>query len=346
MKAEVVVDLQFGSTGKGMVCADLALSRFYDASLRVQSIQAGHTVYVKGKPIKMRTIPCAFVNENVKLLLGPGCFIKKELLLDEIAMLKSIGIDVTDRLILDYRANYVLDEDTEAEERLHLSGLMGSTAEGAGASLIRKLWRNSKPTRVCDDNWAEDHGLKVADTVVLMNDYNMRVLVEGCQGTLLSVHTSPYYPHVTSRECTVAGIISEAGIAPRDVRIVHGVFRTFPIRVGGASGATGDSEMTWQQLAKESGYGLRLIPERTTVTNRVRRVFRLSLHDLEHAIRLNKPDFYYLTFINYVDSTDEGKTAWDDLTGKSQRFIYDIERALDIKIDWLSTSETTVIRRG
>jgi len=84
MKVDVVVDMQYGSTAKGKVCAYLARNKNYDASVRVQSIQAGHTIYHKGKAYKMRTIPCAWVNMNTYIILGAGCFIDKQLLLDEI----------------------------------------------------------------------------------------------------------------------------------------------------------------------------------------------------------------------------------------------------------------------
>lgn len=344
MIAEVVVDLQFGSTGKGMVCADLATRRKYDASVRVQSIQAGHTIFYKGQKFKMRTIPCAWVDPEVILVLGPGCFIEKHLLLEEVRMLEVAGVLVRERLLLDYRATYVLDEDREAEQGLDKS--MGSTTEGAGASLIRKLWRRTEPTRVCDDDWAMIHGFKVGDSIEFLNRKQRRVLVEGCQGTMLSVHTSPYYPHVTSRECSVAGIIAEAGIAPFDVKSVHGVFRTYPIRVGGNSGPTGEEEISWDEIRRRSG-DASIVPERTTVTNRVRRLFEFSDEDFAHALRVNKPSTVYLTFINYVDAGDYGKISYSTLSPKSKAWIERVEQEHEIFVSWLSTGESPehIIRR-
>lgn len=318
MPAEVIVDLQYGSTGKGAVAAYLVGKKRYDFSVRVQSIQAGHTIYHEGKPYKMRTIPCAWVNPNITLLLGAGCFIEKQLLLEEISMIKeATGKDVRDRLILDSRAFYINEDDVRAEEGLDV--IMGSTAHGAGASLIRKLGRREMPTRVSDDGWAKDNGLRVDDTIRLMD--GKLTLAEGCQGSMLSIHTSPYYPFVTSRECTVAGIISEAGIASRDVSVIHGVLRSFPIRVGGNSGPTGGREMSWDEVSLRCGRDVK--PERTTVTNKVRRIFEFSIEDFDLACTINKPDRLYMTFADYLAPGIYGKRYLCDLDEVARKALTD-----------------------
>jgi adenylosuccinate synthase len=340
MKAEVIVDLQFGSTGKGAVAAFLVNRRKYDASMRVQSIQAGHTVYYRGVPYKMRTIPCAWVNPDVELVLGPGAFIDKDLLLAEAAMIDgAMGGSVRDRLFIDRRANYVVAEDYEVEARVGLEAKVGSTAHGAGASLVRKLMRVFPPTRAMDDTWAADNGFKLCDSIRLYRD--AVVLVEGCQGTMLSVHTSPYYPYVTSRECTVAGIVSEAGVAPRDVVEVHGVFRTFPIRVGGNSGSTGGREVSWDEVNERAGRPVE--PERTTVTNRVRRVFEFSDEDFEHALLVNKPDRLYMTFADYLGPGVYGKRSMGAMGMEAAdaviKFVDRIERRHSCRVNWIGTGE-------
>jgi adenylosuccinate synthase len=65
-----------------------------------------------------------------------------------------------------------------------------------------------------------------------------RIMLEGTQGTALSLHHGRY-PHVTSRDTTASGCLAEAGINPRRVRRVVVVCRTYPIRVGGPSGPMG-----------------------------------------------------------------------------------------------------------
>lgn len=340
MKCDVVVDMQFGSTGKGQAVVKLATEREYEAAVRVQSIQAGHTIYYCGKPYKMRTIPCAWVDPDVKLILGAGCFIDKKLLLEEIAMVsEATGRDVRERLILDPRATYVLDSDVEAEKGL--DGQIGSTAHGAGASLIRKLWRREPPSRVCDDDWALNNGLMVEDTVLMLDGMRGDALLEGCQGAMLSVHTSPYYPYVTSRECSAAGVLSEAGIPPSRVRDVVGVFRTLPIRVGGNSGPTGAEEITWDEVNRRAGRTVE--PERTTVTNRVRRIFEFSHQDFALAMAINGPTMLMMTFADYLVEGIYGATDWEGMpigsATKVRRFMDEVEERHGVPIRWISTGE-------
>jgi len=337
MKCEVLVDLGFGSTGKGAVASYLAKKNKYDASIRVQSIQAGHTLYNNGNKYIMRTIPCAWVNPNIALVLGPGIFLEKELLLHEIEMIsKAMGEDVRDRLYVDFRATYIIPEDVEAEKNLDKD--IGSTAHGCGSSLIRKIWRRGPFTAVRDDTWAKDNGIKVVDTIRLMQ--NMNILAEGCQGTMLSLNTSPYYPFVTSRESTASGIIADMGISPRTVTEIHGVFRTLPIRVGGHSGDTGGKELDWDSVSNRAG---RPVTEITTVTKRVRRIFEFSDEDFEHAVLVNRPTKYYMTFADYLGPDVYGAKNWNEIGPIGQKAIIDfmdhLEAKHNVRVNWLSTGE-------
>jgi adenylosuccinate synthase len=342
IRADVLVDLQFGSTGKGSVATYLVGKHKYDSSVRVQSIQAGHTIYHKGKAYKMRTIPCAWVDPDVELIIGAGCFIERELLLEEIEMVsEATGRDVRDRLFVDSRVFFVEEGDVQEERDRALERGMGSTAHGAGASLVRKMWRDPlKGGRVSDSPWAEDEGITVCDTIERLQGQD--VLVEGCQGALLSIHTSPYWPYVTTRESTAAGIMAEAGIAPRDVRSVLGVYRTLPIRVGGNSGPTGAPEISWEEVNRRAGYVVE--PERTTVTKRVRRVFEFSDEDFARACWVNKPDWLFMNFANYIAPGVYGKSSFDDVPAESAMAIQcEVERAERLacggKVRWIGTGE-------
>lgn len=340
MKADVIVDLQYGSTGKGAVAAYLTRKRKYACSIRAQSIQAGHTVEYKGKFYKMRTIPCAWVDRDVQLWLAPGAFIEKNLLLREIEMVsEATGEDVRKRLLVDYRAFYVTEEDVRAEEGL--DKLMGSTAHGAGASLIRKLWRKGQPTRVKDDGWAAEHGITVFDAVLAFDRGTGLALVEGCQGTMLSIHTSPHWPFVTSRECTASGILAECGIPPKAVNQVLGVFRTLPIRVGGNSGPAAGRELSWDEVNERCGR--KVEPERTTVTNRVRRIFEFSPAEFNEAVMLNRPDELFMTFADYLAPCIHKAKIMDHVGDKAKK---EIRRMVDmaefisgVKVVWMGTGD-------
>jgi adenylosuccinate synthase len=318
MKADVVVGLQFGSEAKGAAISRiLHFNSEYDMSMRVQSTQAGHTVYYKDKEFKMQSIPCAWTNPNVELLLGPGCFTERELLLKEIKDINTaIGGDVRDRLFVDKRVFEVTQEDKNDEIACNLQKAIGSTAHGCGASLFRKLWRLRGKDNEEFLNWCFDNKIKVADTIERMQ--NAYVLVEGCQGAMLSIHTSPYFPFVTSREATVSGILGECGIAPPNVNHIFGIFRTLPIRVGGNSGPTGGKELTWDEVSESAGYTV--MPEQTSVTRRIRRIFKFSDSDMLHAIRVNRPTHLMMTFANYIVPC-VGVRGWKELSPTAQQVL-------------------------
>ena len=75
---------------------------------------------------------------------------------------------------------------------------------------------------------------------------------------------------------------------------VIGSTRTYPIRVGGTSGPGYEDqrEISWDTLKQPE--------ERTTVTNKVRRVFTFSWDQIAEAIWINQPNDLFLNFCNYM----------------------------------------------
>src|ERR1700732_4319677 len=68
----------------------------------------------------------------------------------------------------------------------------------------------------------------IRDSQAILEEAYVRrehVLLEGTQGTSLSLHHG-LYPHVTSRETSVAGCLADAGVSPSRVRKVIIVCRT------------------------------------------------------------------------------------------------------------------------
>jgi len=150
---------------------------------------------------------------------------------------------------------------------------------------------------------ARDHPLLGRPTAAL--DLNRLIarerwsaLVEIPQGYGLSLN-GRFYPHCTSRDCSVMQGLSDAGIHPHLLGKTLLVLRTFPIRVGNigehsSGGCYSDQhETTWADLG--------LTPEITTVTKRVRRVFTWSQSQVSEAMSANRPDAIFLSHADYVD---------------------------------------------
>ncbi|MGA2928772.1 MAG: adenylosuccinate synthetase [Solirubrobacteraceae bacterium] len=106
---------------------------------------------------------------------------------------------------------------------------------------------------------------------------------------------------VTSRDTNVAGCLAEAGIAPARVRKVVVVVRTYPIRVGGASGPM-TTELTWEEIERRSGLIGLANKEHTSKTNKLRRVGEPEWDLLRRAAVLNAPTDIALTFADYLSA--------------------------------------------
>ena len=72
MSVTVVVGGQFGSEGKGKICAHLAITDNVNYMVRCGGPNSGHTVDVGGVRYQLRQVPSGFVNPNTRLLIAPG----------------------------------------------------------------------------------------------------------------------------------------------------------------------------------------------------------------------------------------------------------------------------------
>jgi adenylosuccinate synthase len=166
----------------------------------------------------------------------------------------------------------------------------------------------------------------------------VRVIVEGTQGFGLSVLHTPHYPYATSRDCSAAGALAEAGLSPRDVDEVVLVLRTFPIRVGGNSGPL-PHEIDWETVATESGSAGPLA-EYTSVTGRLRKVARFDPTIVKRAIEVNNPSLIVMNHIDYVDAEC---SRLGTLTERARGFVHDTSAALGVPIDLVGVGPTAIV---
>ncbi len=155
-------------------------------------------------------------------------------------------------------------------------------------------------------------------------DSGKKVLVEGTQGSGLSLYHSNFYPKTTSRDTNAAGFISEVGLSPRLVSEIVLVFRTFPIRVAGAQAGPLSHEITWEELRRESN-SLVPLDEYTSVTHKLRRVGRFDWEAACRAVMLNRPTRLALNFVDYLGFENRAASNWDDLNLRAKGFIEELE---------------------
>lgn len=333
---DVLIGGQFGSEGKGNIVGHIAPE--YDLLVRVGGPNAGHQVYAEPKPEKYYHLPSGTQRApNAKLLLGPGAVIYPKKLLEEIAEHK---IDA-DRLTIDPRAMIITDADREEEEKLF--GSISSTAQGVGIASARKMtgrsdYKEGKAKFLADDCEVLQHYLGsarqvLADAIVA----GQRILLEGTQGTALSLHHGDY-PHVTTRDTTVSGCLADAGIAPSNVRRIIMVCRTYPIRVGGPSGPMAH-EVDLAEIHRRSGIPLEELEktERTTTTDRPRRIAEFDWLQFRDAVQLNGPTDIALTFVDYFDVSNRKAFRFEQLSEDTISFVEEIERISGRPVSLLST---------
>jgi adenylosuccinate synthase len=302
--ADCIVGLQWGSEGKGKISAYLANE--YNAMVRSGGAQAGHTFYHNSNRFINRQIPCGVFNPNCSLFLSANSLITFDVLIKEIKRYKLFP----DRLMIDRHAMVVTNKHISFEKKESLDKKLASTLEGIGAAQSEKILRKAKLFIHYAYKNPELY-FYCGDTAEAINHQINRghtILLEGTQGTNLCLNHG-MYPFCTSRDVLSSSLLSDAGIAPKNHGQTIGIMRTYPIRVGGNSGPTDSEELSWDEITKRSGSNTPLI-EHTTVTKRVRRVFEQNFKLLIKAITLNQPNQIALTFLDYINTQDKGKTQY------------------------------------
>lgn len=328
MSLWVVVGGQYGSEGKGKVSAFITKQENIDICVRCGGPNSGHSfVDENGKTIVLRQLPTGFVNPHTRLLIPAGALIDPQVLSTEI---KSFGF-APERVGIDRKAFIIDERDRKNERELGLRERLSSTLCGVGSAQSRRVLRGEDASLakdvISEHPWLREYLTDVSEEVNAALDCDKKVLIEGTQGFGLSLYHSDHYPKTTSRDTTAAGFLSEVGVSPLRVTEIVVVFRTFPIRVAGEQAGPLKDEITWEQLQRESGYP-HPIEERTSVTNKVRRVARFDWDLATKATALNRPNRIAINGLDLLDYRNRGSVDFSSLTVDTQRFVQRASRLL------------------
>jgi len=313
----LIVDCQYGSTGKGLLAGYLAALECPEVLCMAPSPNAGHTLVEEDGTARVhKMLPLGIHSPNLrKIYLGPGSVIDMDRLLEEY-----LALPVQVELWVHQNAAVVLPEHRAEEGNGGLAP--GSTRSGSGSAHIAKIRR--RPGTPLFGNAVEGHPLS---QVVLVVDtersqdmlFQARsIQVEGCQGYSLSVHHGAY-PYCTYRDVTTAQLIADCGL-PYDVARVArviGAMRTYPIRVANRPEAGEWSGPCYPDSVEVSFEDLGQPQEYTTVTKLPRRIFTYSAIQAAEAIRQNGVDEMFLNFAQYPPSYDVLEAILDDLEGRT-----------------------------
>lgn len=299
-KVDLIIDLQYGSTGKGLIAGYLAEKHCPDVVVTANMPNAGHTyINSEGRTWIHKVLPNGIVSPSLKyVLIGPGAVFDperfKQELMDSADVLGSVAICIHENA-------GVLHEDHRSAEQRNMSGI-SSTMQGSGAALMEKMSRQIGSRILARDALK---GTSLEGFLVTGRDYTnilyeaKYVLAEGAQGFSLGLN-QPFWPYCTSRDCTPARFLADMGIPHKMLRKVIGTARCHPIRVGNTpDGYSGhvypdQVELTWEEVGQKA--------ELTTVTQRERRIFSFSAMQIRDALAQCQPDEVFLNFCNYTEA--------------------------------------------
>jgi adenylosuccinate synthase len=333
---DVIVSGQYGSEGKGHICAHLAAG--YGVLVRVGGPNAGHQV--ADPRYNYRQLPSGTQsNPDAKILIAAGSTISPTRILREIA-----ECGVAHRIVIDEQALVIEDSDSAFERRDGGLGTIGSTKQGAGSALARKILNRGETPMLGEAvRLAKDHpDLRpfvgsVGRELETAYCAGTRVMLEGTQGTGLSIHHGNY-PHVTARETTASGCLADAGIGPLYVRKVVMVMRRYPIRVGGESGPMG-IEIDFETVASRSGVPIKDITgtEVGSVSGNRRRIAEFDWEQLRRSAVLNGATDIALSFSDYISIDNRKAQRFEQLTAETRAFVAVIEAVANAPVSLIST---------
>lgn len=268
-KGVVVLGSQWGDEGKGKL-VDIIAKDYSVIARATGGANAGHTIVVDGEKHVFHLMPSGILYPENKCIIGNGCVIHLQTLLDEIVRLNDTGVDVEGRLFVSERAHVVFDFHKEIDgwqESQKGDKKVGTTKRGIGPCYSDKMSRigiriadladesvlrsklevlRERNSRCFDidiniDELVRDYTdlysqlqAYVTDTRQLLWTYaeqGRKILFEGANGSFLDVDHGTY-PYVTSSSPTVGGILTGTGANYSDLTDVIAIVKAYTTRVG------------------------------------------------------------------------------------------------------------------
>lgn len=270
---------------------------------------AGHTVTYQGKVYKLRLVPSGFVNPSARLYIGAGVAIDVQVLFREIEELNVLG-----RIWVDAQSTIIENHHKEQDKSdVHLRSTIQTTGSGSGPAISDRVRRIARLARDVPElsSLIDDVAFRVNEAI----DNKQKVIIEGTQGTFLSVYHGTY-PYVTSKDVTASAICSDVGVGPKKVSDVIVVFKSYLTRVG--AGPL-EGELSLDEI-KRLGW-----VEYGTVTGRLRRAAPFNFKLAKRAVMLNSATQIAVTKLDVLYPNVLGLRSYEKLPKEAKQFIEEIE---------------------
>ncbi len=323
MSATVVVGGFFGDEGKGKMISYLALKDKPEIAVRGGvGPNAGHTFVLNGEVHKLRMLPSAILSKDTRLMIGAGVVINPEILLNEIEK-----YHVQDRFFIDGQCGVIEPAHINRDKGEDLKGRIGTTGSGTGPANSDRALRTLQMAKN-----VRELSIYIGDVSNAVNfalDRGEKVLVEGTQGTFLSLYHGTY-PYVTSKDVTASGICADIGLGPKRVDDVILVFKSYVTRVGAGPLS---NELSKEEAQKRGWF------EVATVTGRERRSAPFNFELAKKAIMLNSATQLAVTKLDVIFPECAHVKEYDKLSEGAKSFIEQIEKTTNVKVVLIGTGE-------
>lgn len=275
----------------------------------------------QGKVYKLRLVPSGFVNPNARLYIGAGVAIDVQVLFKEIEEL-----NVRSRIWVDAQSTIIENHHKEQDKSdTHLRNTIQTTGSGSGPAISDRVKRVAKLARDMPElsSLIDDVAARINEAI----DNKQKVIIEGTQGTFLSVYHGTY-PYVTSKDVTASAICSDVGVGPKKVSDVIVVFKSYLTRVG--AGPL-EGELSFDEI-KRLGW-----IEYGTVTGRLRRVAPFNFKLAKRAVMLNSATQIAITKLDVLYPNTLGLKSYEKLPKEAKQFIEEIETQTGIPVTLIGT---------
>lgn len=261
------LDASHGSSGKSKIADYIAVNEHLDFAISHNSFNASHiTVFDDGTQYKFNFLPSSVAKGGLKVVVGADAVINPEKALEEI---KDWGL--TEKNLFLHPLIAII-EPKDAEWEMENLAYMGSTMTGGGKAKADKVTR-TKGLFVRDHPKLKKY---VANTHELVNSWLARGetgLLETAQGYDLSQDTiwtgrdgqvKTMYPFNTSRNINPSSFLGFSFVSPRFAGTTILNIRSYGIRVGDSSTASGDFVVKMQDGSEAgllfSEFGVSAVP--------------------------------------------------------------------------------------
>jgi adenylosuccinate synthase len=340
MPVTAIVGAQWGDEGKGRIVDAVAGDTVW--TIRFQGgDNAGHTVVNDYGEFKLHLVPSGIFYPNTKCLIGTGCVVNPNTLLEEIEQIEAAGVD-SSNLFISERAQMLMPyhQMLDSLEEAASGEAIGTTIRGIGPAysdksarrglrlgdLLRTDWLESRLEQALayanrelihfgqtpvDANemfeqcmfWREKIGHRLIDPLpAIRKTYQQNGNIL-LEGQLAAMRDLDWgtYPYVTSSNPTATFASVGAGLPPQAIDRVIGVVKAYTTAVGAGPVPTDQGDNETAQWLRENGN------EYGATTGRPRRCGWFDAVGLNYVAYLNGFTDVAITKLDVLDGMPELK---------------------------------------